>query len=155
MTWTPPLTRLCNLLKVSSSLCPLWPLEFDSVPTYHCHYTFLDLDHQDKGYFIEPHIWNEVGAATATCRATILAAFGASVPNIATKWSQMSAEMYANWRLYIALIVLHGRFKSPQYHQHFMQLVKLLKLCLAFEILESMLNQIDWGLQLWVEEYRK
>ena len=77
---------------------------------------FKDLDHQDKGYFIEAHIWNEVGAATAACRATIPAAFGAPVPNIATKRSQMSTKMYANWTLYIALIVLHRRFKSPQYY---------------------------------------
>ena len=46
---------------------------------------FKDLDHQDQGYFIEPHIWNEVGVATAAYRATIPAAFGAPVPNIATK----------------------------------------------------------------------
>ena len=36
-----------------------------------------------------------------------------------------------------------------------MQLVELLKLCLAFEISEVMLNQIDKGFQLWVEEYEK
>ena len=32
---------------------------------------FKDLDHEDEGYFIEPHIWNEIGAATAACKATI------------------------------------------------------------------------------------
>ena len=116
---------------------------------------FKDLDHQGEGYFIEPHIWNEIGDATAACRMTIPAAFGAPVPNIATKRSQMSAEMYANWMLYIAPIVLRGRFKNPQYYRHFMRLVELLKLCLAFEILEAMLNQIDEGFQLWVEDYEK
>ena len=70
------------------------------------------LEHKGEGYFIEPHIWNKIGTATAACKATIPAAFGAPVPNIATKQSQMSAEMYANWMLYIALIVLHRRFKS-------------------------------------------
>ena len=116
---------------------------------------FKDLDHEDEGYFIEPHIWNEIGAATAACKATIPSAFGASVPNIATKGFQMSAEMYSNWMLYIALIVLHGSFKSDRYYRHFMQLVELLKLCLAFEISEEMLNQIDEGFQLWVKEYEK
>jgi len=89
---------------------------------------FKDLDHQGKDYVIEPRIWDEVGAATAACSATILVAFGAPVPNMAGKWSYMSAEMYANWMLYIASIVLCGRFKKPQYYKHFMQLVKLLKL---------------------------
>ena len=57
--------------------------------------------------------------------------------------------------LFIAPIVLHGRFKSAQYYRHFMQLVELLNKCLALEILEAMLNQIDKGFQLWVEEYEK
>jgi len=42
---------------------------------------FKDLDHQGEGYFIEPHIWTAIKAATAACRATILATFGAPVPN--------------------------------------------------------------------------
>jgi len=67
----------------------------------------------------------------------------------------MSAEMYSNWTLFIAPIVLRGRFKSARYYRHFMQLVKLLKLCLACEISEEMLDEIDKGFQLWVEEYEK
>ncbi len=116
---------------------------------------FKDLDHEGKDYLIEPHIWGEIGAATATSRAMIPSAFGAPVPNIATKRHEMSAEMYANWTLFIAPIVLRGRFKRPQYYKHFMQLVELLKLCLAFEISEAMLDQIDEGFQLWVEDYEK
>jgi hypothetical protein len=117
--------------------------------------TFKDLNHEGKNYFIESHIWDDIGAATAASRATIPSVFGAPVPNIATKQYEMSAEMYANWTLFIAPIVLCGRFKRPQYYKHFMRLVKLLKLCLAFEILEAMLDQIDEGFQLWVEDYEK
>jgi hypothetical protein len=116
---------------------------------------FKNLDHDGEGYLIEEPIWKKIGAATAACGATIPSAFGAPVPNMATKWHLMNAEIHANWTLYIALIVLHGRFKRHQYYQHFMQLVKLLKLCLAFEISEAMLNQIEEGFQLWVEEYEK
>lgn len=36
-----------------------------------------------------------------------------------------------------------------------MKLVELLKLCLALEISEEMLNRIDEGFQLWVEAYEK
>ena len=77
------------------------------------------------------------------------------MPDIATKRHCMNAEMYANWTLFIAPIVLCGRFKKPRYYKHFIQLVELLKLCLAFEITEVMLNQIDEGFRLWVEEYEK
>jgi hypothetical protein len=42
----------------------------------------------------------------------IPSAFGAVVPNFAEKKVHMSAEMYTNWTLFIALIVLCGRFKK-------------------------------------------
>lgn len=116
---------------------------------------FKDLNHLDKGYVIEPHIWKELGEITAACGATIPAAFGASVPNIATQQSQMTSEKYANWTLYIAPIVLRGRFKKDKYYSHFMQLVKLIKLCLSFEIDEEMLNEIDEGFKSWVQGYEK
>jgi hypothetical protein len=116
---------------------------------------FKGLNHENEGYFIDEHIWDEIGAATAACGATIPAAFGAPVPNIATKRHLLNAEMHANWTLYIAPIVLQGRFKRPQYYQHFLRLVELLKICLSFEISEEMLIQIEEGFRLWVEEYEK
>jgi len=116
---------------------------------------FKDLDHLEKGYVIAPRTWNEIGEITAVCRATIPAAFGASVPNIATQQSQMTSEKYANWMLYIAPIVLCGRFKKDKYYSHFMQLVKLIKLCLLFKIDEEMLNEIDKGFKSWVQGYEK
>ena len=57
--------------------------------------------------------------------------------------------------LFIAPIVLHGRFKKPRYYKHFMQLVELLKLCLKLEISSEMLDKIDMGFRLWVETYEQ
>jgi Transposase family tnp2 len=116
--------------------------------------SFKDLDHEGKDYVIESHIWKQIGSTTAACGATIPSAFGARVPDIAA-YQSMSAEMYANWTLFIAPIVLRGRFKRPCYYKHFLQLVELLKLCLALEISETMLNRIEEGFRLWVEEYEK
>jgi hypothetical protein len=67
----------------------------------------------------------------------------------------MTTEMYANWTLYIAPIVLRGRFEKAKYYTHFKQLVKLIELCLAFEIDEAMLNQIDEGFKSWVQGYER
>jgi hypothetical protein len=47
--------------------------------------TFKDVDHTGKDYVIEKCVWEEVGAATAACGATIPSVFGAPVPDIATK----------------------------------------------------------------------
>jgi len=114
---------------------------------------FKDLDHEDADYVIAPHIWTKVGIETATCGATIPSAFRAQVPNIVMHRSLMTAEMYSNWPLFIAPIVLHGRFKKPRYYKHFMQLVELLKLCLELEISSETLDKIDKGFRLWVEKY--
>ena len=67
----------------------------------------------------------------------------------------MTAEMWSNWALYIAPVVLRGRFKKDKYYKHFINLVKLLKLCLAFEIDETMLKEIDEGFKSWVQAYEK
>ena len=116
---------------------------------------FKDLDHEDAGYVIEPHIWTKIGIETAACGATIPSAFRAQVPNIATHQSLMTAEMYSNWMLFITPIVLHGRFKKPRYYKHFIQLFELLKLCLKLEISSEMLDKIDMGFRLWVETYEQ
>ena len=63
--------------------------------------------------------------------------------------------MCSNWMLFITSFVLCGRFRKSQYYKHFMRLVKVLKLCLLFEISEAVLNQIDEGFRQWVEEYEK
>jgi hypothetical protein len=36
-----------------------------------------------------------------------------------------------------------------------MELVEILKLCLALEISDEMLDQIDEGFRSWVEDYEK
>ncbi|EKM74305.1 hypothetical protein AGABI1DRAFT_48245, partial [Agaricus bisporus var. burnettii JB137-S8] len=116
---------------------------------------FKDLDHQHQDYVIEPRVWNDIGTATAAAKATIPSAFGAPVPNIATHRSQMTSEMYSNWTLFIAPIVLQGRFKKDKYYKHFIKLVHLLKSCLAFEFTEDDIAHLDDGFRKWVQDYEK
>ncbi|XP_006459574.1 hypothetical protein AGABI2DRAFT_65569 [Agaricus bisporus var. bisporus H97] len=117
--------------------------------------TFKELDHEDRGYVISPEAWKEVGEVAAACKATIPSAFGAPVPNVALQRSQMTSEMYSNWTLFIAPIVLRGRFQRPIYYKHFLRLVQLLKMCLELEISSEVLDQIDEGFQAWVEDYER
>ncbi|KAF7783322.1 hypothetical protein Agabi119p4_2698 [Agaricus bisporus var. burnettii] len=116
---------------------------------------FKDLDHQDQDYVMEPHVWNDIGVATAAAKTTIPSAFGAPVPNIATHRSQMTSEMYSNWTLFIAPVVLRDRFKKDKYYKHFMRLVDLLKRCLAFEFTAEDIVNIDEGFQKWVRDYER
>jgi len=114
---------------------------------------FKELNHAGNNYVIESQVWKEIASVTVACNATIPSSFGAPIPDIIKNRSHMTAEMWSNWTLYIAPVVLRGRFKKDKYYKHFMNLVKLLKLCLEFEIDEAMLNEIDEGLKSWVNSY--
>ncbi|XP_006457060.1 hypothetical protein AGABI2DRAFT_146706 [Agaricus bisporus var. bisporus H97] len=119
------------------------------------HFGFKALDHTGRGYVINTNDWKEIGARTVDSKSTIPSAFGAPIPNIAMQQGQMTSEMYSNWTLFVAPVLLCGRFKQPQYYTHFMRLVELLKMCLEYEIDAEMLDQIDVGFQSWVEDYER
>jgi Transposase family tnp2 len=114
---------------------------------------FKDLDHDDEGYVLVPKVWQAIGAATLDAGKTIPAVFGSRVPNIAAEKSQMIAETHSIWMLYLAPTLLNGRFINEQYYKHFVQLVRLLTLCLKFEITQDQINDLERGYQEWVEEY--
>ena len=116
---------------------------------------FKDISHHDEGYVLAPTVWEAIGEATANAGKTIPAAFGSRVPNIASEKGQMIAETYSIWTLYIAPTLLKGRFVRPQYYKHFMELVRLLTLCLEFEITQDQVNDLERGFQSWVQKYER
>jgi hypothetical protein len=65
---------------------------------------------------------------------TIPAVFGSRAPNIAAEKVLMIAKTHSIWTLYIAPTLLRGPFVHGKYYKHFMELVRLLTLCLKFEI---------------------
>jgi hypothetical protein len=116
---------------------------------------FKDISHHDEGYMLAPAVWEAIGEATANAGKTIPAAFGSRVPNIASEKAQMIAETHSIWTLYIAPTLLKGRFMHPRYYKHFMELVRLLKLCLEFEITQDQVNDLERGFQSWVQKYER
>jgi hypothetical protein len=84
---------------------------------------FKDLDHDGQDYVIMQTVWNAIGEATSQAGRTIPAAFGSRVPNIALEKSHMIAETYSIWTLYLAPVLLKGRFLNERYYNHFIKLV--------------------------------
>ena len=93
-----------------------------------------ELDEGIGDYVISPAVWEAIGQATAASGSTIPSAYGAQPQNIAQDNSQINADSWSFWSLYLKLVLLRGRFKSPRYYTHFVDLVKLFTLCLRFEI---------------------
>ncbi|KIL56887.1 hypothetical protein M378DRAFT_62534, partial [Amanita muscaria Koide BX008] len=116
---------------------------------------FKKLDHSGQGYVLVEKVWDEIGKVTAECSKTIPAAFGPRLPNIALPNGHITAEMRSVWTVFLAPILLRGRFLRECYYKHFLSLVRLLKLCLEFELSAGQVDELEEGFKMWVIEYEK
>ena len=128
------------------------------IPNLILHWTgkFKGLDEGNGQYVIEEGVWEAIGEATQRAGASIPSAYGPRIPNIATdSGAYVTAEMWSFWTLYIAPVVLRGRFPQVRYYAHFLRLVNLLHLCLQFEITTEEIDEIEMGFIAWVTDYEQ
>ena len=52
-------------------------------------------------------------------------------------------------------MLLKGRFSKEVYYKHFVKLIKLLRLCLQFELSKDELSEIREGFQDWVNTFER
>ncbi|PBK79794.1 hypothetical protein ARMGADRAFT_1049109 [Armillaria gallica] len=96
-----------------------------------------------------------IGKATAMSGSTIPSAYGSRVPNVSMDCSNMSAEMWSFWTLYLGPVLLQHRFKDVKYFKHFVHLAALLNLCLQFEINMAEIRLVQEGFISWVKDYEQ
>jgi hypothetical protein len=121
------------------------------------HWTgeFKGLDAGLEDYSFSKAIWEAIGGAAAAYGTTIPSAFGSRVPNTATHRSQYTAEMWSFWTLYLGPVLLRRCFRRPKYYTHFICLVRLLNICLQFEITDNEIEEVRIGFVEWVKEYEE
>jgi hypothetical protein len=61
--------------------------------------------------------------------------------------------MWSFWTLYLGPILLRRRFQNPKYYTHFVDLVRLLNICLQFEITDDEIEEVRSGFIKWVSQY--
>ena len=116
---------------------------------------FKGLNEGAGEYQFPPKVWQAIGAATAAASSTIPSAFGARPPNPATHKSSYSAEAWSFWTLFLGPILLRRRFRNQRYYKHFIELVKLLQICLQFEITTEEVQIVRDGFISWVKGYER
>lgn len=116
---------------------------------------FKDLDDEEEDYVLGRTVWKSIGAGTVAAGKTMPAAFGARIPDISFEKSYMTCKARSIWTLYLAPVLLKGRFKKDRYYKHFIKLVQLLTLCLEYEITEDQINELEEGFREWVQRYEK
>ncbi|KAF8239424.1 hypothetical protein L208DRAFT_1237679 [Tricholoma matsutake] len=116
---------------------------------------FKDLDHDGQDYVIMKTVWEVIGEATFWAGETIPAAFGSRIPNVVLEKAHMIAETYSIWTLYLAPVLLKGRFLDECYYNHFVKLVQLLTCCIDLEITHEEIDDLDQNFQKWVQDYEQ
>lgn len=124
------------------NLVSLWTGEFEGLDEGVGEYEFM------------PGVWKAIGAATATAGSTIPLAFGTRPLNPATHKSSYSAEAWSFWTLFLGPVLLRRRFRNQRYYKHFIELVKLLQICLQFEITTEEIQTVR-GFIDWVRDYER
>lgn len=104
---------------------------------------------------ISPSNWKKIGAETAVCGSAIPSQFGPSLPNIAESQSEFTADAWCVWTLFVAPVLLHGRFCHEKCYLHFMELVRLLRICLQFSLTCDDIQTIRLGFANWNVEYER
>ncbi|TFK82780.1 hypothetical protein K466DRAFT_499707 [Polyporus arcularius HHB13444] len=116
---------------------------------------YKGLDTGTGEYQLNPSVLDAIGAASAGSGDTIPSAFGPRSPNMANDKTSWTADSLSFWSLYVAPVVLQGRFLHRRYYNHFVRLVKLIHLCLAFEITIEEIDELRRGFVDWVKDYEK
>ncbi|KAJ6538261.1 hypothetical protein DFH09DRAFT_930551 [Mycena vulgaris] len=114
---------------------------------------FKGLDEGDGEYELAKAIWEAIASRTSAAADSIPSAYGSRVPNIAKDRPNVSAEMWSFWTLYLGPVLLRRKFRSAKYYHHFIDLVRLLNICLQFEITDAEIETVRTGFIAWVRRY--
>lgn len=125
------------------NLVQLWTGEFKG----------LDVGRED--YILDKDVWSAIGTATAQAGDTIPSPFGPRLPNIATERGRYTADMWSFWTLYLGPALLHRKFKHAKYYAYFVELVRLLNICLQYELSADDIETLRVGFRDWVLTFEK
>jgi len=106
---------------------------------------YKGLDQGTEQYEISKALWEAIGEATGASGSSIPSAYGCRIPDIAKHSGYYSADMWSFWTTYIGPIVLRRRFQRQKYYTHFVQLVRLLLICLQFKITDVEIEELHVG----------
>ena len=116
---------------------------------------YKQLDTGTEAYEIPEHIWEQIGEETASAVKNIPSSFVRVLGNIAQDRSTYIAESWGFWFMYLAPILLKGRFTHNKYYRHMIALVKIMKTTLKFELTMAEIDAMEEEVICWVELYEE
>jgi hypothetical protein len=116
---------------------------------------FKGLDEGTGQYHLMPKVWEAIGTATAASGSIIPSAFGARPPNVCNDKIACTADTWSFWMLYLGPVLLSKRFQRRVYFDHFIELVKLIRICIQFKISTTEISTLRDGFRNWVLKYEQ
>ncbi|KDN38557.1 hypothetical protein RSAG8_09446, partial [Rhizoctonia solani AG-8 WAC10335] len=116
---------------------------------------FKGLDEGTGSYELGKSVFEAICEAVLSSGDTYPYSFGCRVPNPSKDRSYFTAECWSVWALYLGPILLRNRFRRQVYYVHFIDLVKLLQICLQFELSAGDIQVLRMGFADWVTRYEK
>ncbi|KIJ63232.1 hypothetical protein HYDPIDRAFT_92731 [Hydnomerulius pinastri MD-312] len=116
---------------------------------------FKGLDTGSESYELDRDVWEAICEATASSGDTLPSSYSARPPNTATERSMCTADSWSFWTQYIGPVLLHQKFSKEKYYKHFIKLVRMLRVCLQFELSREDVADLRIGFATWVEEFEK
>jgi hypothetical protein len=115
---------------------------------------FKGLDAGTGTYQLDQDTINDIGAEGAAAGSSIPYTFGSAPPNIASDKVSWTADSRSFWTLHLAPVLLRERLPHA-YYVHFLELIKLLNICLEFDMDRDNLDVLREGFASWVETFEK
>ena len=103
---------------------------------------FKGLD-TNQPFVFSKTVWDTIRATTAATQSTMPSSYSTAVPNIVTDRSSFTTKTWSQWALFVGPVVLNGHFSNKKYYDHFCKLIKLIKLCLKFELSKEEISTIQ------------
>ncbi|KAI0634214.1 hypothetical protein C8Q77DRAFT_1055307 [Trametes polyzona] len=116
---------------------------------------YKDLGAGTEAYELAPTVWEAIGEASASSGRTIPGIFGPRPPNVASDKMSWTADTRSFWFQYVGPVLLSRRFVRPKYYKHFVELVRLVRMCLQYELTTAEIAEIRCGFITWVKDYEQ
>ncbi|KAI0669093.1 hypothetical protein C8Q78DRAFT_945394, partial [Trametes maxima] len=115
----------------------------------------LGRDEGSGSYIISDSNWAAISRETTEAIKDIPSAFVGAIPDLINARESFTAEIWAFWFMYIAPVVLHGRFVDEKYYHHMCDLIAIMKVTLQFEISRAELEDLRERIITWVQRYEE
>ncbi|KAJ7211543.1 hypothetical protein B0H12DRAFT_1033453 [Mycena haematopus] len=113
---------------------------------------YKGLDTGSEDYEISEDVWTEIWAETAAATRHIPADFVRVLPD---NPGYFTAEAWCFWIIYMAPILLAGRFRDEKYHAHLCQFSEIIKSCISFQLTYSEIDDLEENIIDWVKKYEE